>query len=150
MTSRCVAFGAVCLALLGALGCGSGPDLPKHVPVSGAITLDGKGLARARVTFIPTGDTKGFGAQANTDEAGKYSLKGTRGGDGAGPGTYKVVVSKRVMPDGSDVPADDNTPPIESPAKEKLPLQYSNPGATTLTATVPAAGGTIDFPLKSK
>lgn len=151
MVTRMIRLSVVWAALLWAIGCGDAPsDAPKLVPVSGTVTLDGKALSRARVVFIPTGDTKGFGSEGVTDEEGKYTLKGNRGGAGAVPGTYKVVISKRIMPDGSEVPADDKTPPIDSPAKEKLLPQYSTPTTSTLTAKVPEAGGTSDFSLKSK
>lgn len=139
------------LVTIACLGCSrGGTDGPKQVPVSGAVTLDGKPLASATITFAPVGNTKGAGASGRTNKDGRYQLTYLRGGMGAPAGQYRVAVSKRVMPDGKDVPEDDKTPPIESPARETLPPLYSSEQDTTLSATVPEAGGTIDFALKSK
>lgn len=130
-------------------GCGKELDPNEALlkPVSGTVTLDGQPLARAKISFIPTGDTKGQGGEGVTGENGTYKLTTYRGGTGAVPGNYKVIISKRLMPDGSEVPLDDKTPPIESPAREILPPTYSNQQTSKLTATVPATGGTVDFPL---
>ena len=131
-------------------GCiGSDPSAPKLVPVTGAVTLDGKPLAGAEVGFVPTGDTKGFGSVGKTDGEGKYKLTSARGGEGAVAGNYKVVISRRLMPDGSAPPSGDKAP-MESAARESLPTKYSMKGQTTLTATVPDGGGPVDFALKSR
>ena len=66
-----------------AAGCGTTvPNQPKLVPVSGAVTLNGKPLAGATVEFVPTGSTHGTGAYGCTDKTGKYELSTTRGGKG--------------------------------------------------------------------
>jgi hypothetical protein len=129
-------------------GCGESSGRPSLVPVSGTVSLDDKPLSGAVVTFIPAGSTPGGMVTARTGQDGQYTLK-SRNGSGAPPGEYRVVISKRKMPDGSDVPADDPTPPIQSPARETLPL-YSDQNNPTLGATVPPDGGTIHFPLKSQ
>jgi hypothetical protein len=139
---RIAAFAVLALA-----GCGpsAGPPL---APVSGTVTLDGKPLSGAVVSFIPTGDTPGGGGDGRTGPDGKYTLRSRHGG-GVAAGEYRVVVSKRVMPNGSDVPPDDPTPPSESPAREILPY-YSDRSSPVLTATVPTAGATVDLPLQSR
>jgi hypothetical protein len=116
--------------------------------VSGTVTLDGAPLAGARVTFVPSGATQGSGAEARTGTDGRYELRDRRGKPGTEPGAYKVTISKQLMPDGSEVSADDKTPPIRSPARESLPPYYSDTARTRLQAVVPEQGGTIDFPLK--
>jgi len=135
------------VALLG--GCGQTD--PSLVPVTGTVTVNERPLANATVTFIPKDGTPGFGGVGKTDAAGKYKLRGSRD-DAAGilPGEYRVVISKRLMPDGSEVPANDNTPPMNSPARESLPAGYSSMAATTLSATVRPGVGPIDFPLRDK
>lgn len=139
------------LAAVAWLGCSGGdPNEPKQFPVSGTVTLDGKPLAKATVTFTPVGNTRGAGATGKTDQEGRYQLTYLRGKMGAPAGQYRVAISKRVMPDGKDVPDDDKTPPIESPARETLPPRYSSEQDSTLSATVPEGGGTLDFALKSK
>ena len=135
------------VALLG--GCGQTD--PSLVPVTGTVTVNERPLANATVTFIPKDVTPGFGGTGKTDGSGKYTLLGSRDNAPAiPPGEYRVAVSKRLMPDGSEVPANENTPPMMSPARESLPVGYSNPATTQLTATVKPGGGPIDFPLKDK
>jgi len=146
---RRLALAVLCPVAL-AWGCGKPVD-PSLVPVSGTVTVDGQPLANATVTFIPKDGTPGFGGTGKTDVTGKYTLAGSRDNvPGIPPGEYRVAISKRLMPDGSEVPANDNTPPMMSPARESLPVGYSNPATTQLTATVKAGGGPIDFALKDK
>jgi len=130
-------------------GCGKDPNQPALVPMSGKVMLDDQPLAGAQVTFIPVGITKGSGATGRTNADGVYQLTAVRGGAGAVPGEYRVAISKRAMPDGSDPPADSKLPPIESPAREMLAPQYSDAQQSKLTATVPPEGGTKDFQLKT-
>ncbi len=134
---------AVSLLLLTLAGCGSKEG--GHVAVTGTVTLGGEPLPGALVTFLPTDSTQGIGAEARTGPDGVYRLIDRRGAAGTLPGTYKVTISKRVMPDGSD--PDPNVPPIRSPARESLPPTVADPSRTTLKADVPDHGGTIDFPL---
>jgi hypothetical protein len=135
------------LAALVFLGC-SGTD-PGLAAVSGTVTLGDAPLANATITFIPKDGTPGFGGVGKTNGEGKYTIAGSRENEkGIPPGEYRVVISKRLMPDGSELPADDKTPPMMSPAKESLAGTYSSMTSTTLTATVPAGGATLDFALK--
>jgi len=134
-----------------ALAVGCGKTDPSLVPVSGTVTLNDQPLANATVTFIPKDGTTGFGGVGKTDAAGKYRLAGSRDNEpGIPPGEYRVVISKRLMSDGSELPANDNTPPMNSPAKESVPAGYSSMAASTLTATVRPGMGPSDFPLKDK
>jgi hypothetical protein len=136
---------ALLVALL-VLGCGQSQS-SNLVPVAGTVTLDGQPLGNATLFFMPQGETKGNGGGGTTDAAGKYQANSVRGEKGLHPGSYKVTVSRRLMPDGKPPPPDDK--PMESPARESLPGQYSDQGQTTLTANVAAGGGPIDFALKS-
>lgn len=95
-----------CLLIIALLGCDSGGKkipLPDTVPVSGVVTLDGKPLETAVVTFSPTGTTKGVDCLGLTDEEGKYKLKQIRGKDGAPQGTYRVFISQMKRGDGTIV-----------------------------------------------
>jgi hypothetical protein len=127
--------------LLGLAGCGS----PDGVTVTGRVTLDGRPLPNAEVTFHPLGDTKGLGGSAVTDADGRYELVSARVNKGVAPGEYRVVVSRRLRPDGS--PPDPNVPPIESDARETLPAAYSRLDASTLTARVSREKPAHDFAL---
>jgi hypothetical protein len=88
------------LVLVG--GCAKDPNQPQLVPMTGKVTLDDQPLAGALITFIPIGATRGSGATGQTGPDGVYQLTSTRGGAGVVPGEYRVVISKPVMPDGSD------------------------------------------------
>jgi hypothetical protein len=68
-------------------GCGS---QLKTVKVEGVVTLDGKALPGATVTFTPLGE--GRSASGRTDRDGGFRLTTFRTDDGALPGEYKVIV----------------------------------------------------------
>jgi len=131
-------------------GCGGGAaDLPELVPAGGKVTLDGAPLAGAQVTFVPVGTTRGNDVNGYSDEAGRYELE-SRHGAGAPVGEYRVVITKLVMPDGSDFPVDSDVPPMDSPARQILPPQYSDFDQTVLKATVPQGGShRLDFALEA-
>jgi len=134
-------------------GCGgeSQPELPRTVPVSGKVVLNGEPLASAAVQFLSIGNTAGSDGRGTTDESGTYQLKQVGGATGVPPGEYKVVVSQLALAGGKPIQTGpDAPPPIEQGAMESLPAKYSSPVETTLTASVPAGGGTLDFELKTK
>ena len=105
-------------------------------------------MVGANLTFIPLEGTSGQGGTGTTDSAGKYDVTHFRAGKGAEPGTYRVVISKLVMQDGSPIPAGQSA--AELLTKDAVPQQYSDYNATTLKATVEAGGKPIDFALKSR
>ena len=129
--------------LLLALGCGSSDA----VVVTGTVTLDGRPLPDALVTFYPEGTTAGLGGSGRTGADGQYTITPSRKGQ-ALLGTYRVVISRRLRPDGS--PADPKVPPIESDARETLPPMYSQREASKLTVTVTRDQTNYDFPLRSQ
>ena len=130
-------------------GCGGIAANPNLVPVTGTITLDGKPLAGASVTFVGIGATPGEGATGLTDDAGKYELAHFRAGTGAMPGEYKVVIMKRVMSDGSPIPA--GTLSIaELATRDLLPLRFSDYHQTQLKANVAKEGPPVDFQIASR
>ena len=145
------------LLAVGAASPGCSPEAEPYaprqyelVPVSGRVTVDGKPLAVAVVTFLQT-DERGTTSGADTDEDGRYELS-YGGVPGAAAATYKVAVSYKVGKDGMPLdrkarfsPTLENAPHL---AKEQLPLHYSDLGRTVLKATVPPGGGTFDFDLK--
>src|SRR5215475_13197743 len=73
-------------------GCSSGR--PKTYRVTGTVTMQGKPVAGAAITFVPTSN-EGEAASAITDSEGKYALTTWQAGDGARPGEYRVKVSKQ-------------------------------------------------------
>jgi len=91
--------GILCLAGLFAAGCGK-PEPPPRVPVSGLVTIDGKPVPSALVTFYPL--FEGFGgeviAEAISDASGRYTLACPLG-DGCCVGRHKVTVTDAPTPD---------------------------------------------------
>jgi hypothetical protein len=136
----------VLLTALLAIGCGQSQS-SDTIPVGGTVTLDGKPLAKAVLTFVPQGNIMGTGGGGTTDSAGKYQVLSQRGEKGLLPGLYKVIISCQVLPEGMVAPP--GVPPIDLPLREILPAQYTDMEKTTLTAKVAAGSPPIDFALKS-
>lgn len=120
-----------------------GVNLPFLVPVSGTVTLDGKPLAKALVRFQPIPEP---GAKPNlylatpvgsTDENGKYEL------------LYLVVNDKRIFgaPLGKHMVVINATDKVGG---ELLPLRYSYPPKSKLTATVVKGMPPQNFDLTSE
>ena len=150
----CAMIAASALLSMLLTGCGqSVPPAPKPsalVPVSGKVLVDGEPLEGAVVIFTPN-STGGFVAHGFTDSSGQYSAETRSGADieiGAAPGSYRVMVSRFLKPDGT--PIDPGEPPAMVAARETVPMQYSSPAASKLRATVGSTGGTYDFNLKLK
>jgi hypothetical protein len=150
---------AVCLALavlvLGA-GCSH-----KLVKVHGKVTLDGKPLDGATVTFVPDGEG-GRSASGQTGTDGTFSLSTYTTGDGAQPGQYKVIIAKSA---GTAPTAEPTTQDPKSmidamqkydaqhkkdrgAPKSSIPPQYGDPKTTPLKCKVPPDEDP-EFPLKS-
>jgi hypothetical protein len=137
------------LALAAVLGCGK----PYRVaPVSGRITLDGKPLAKATVSFAPLGtkdnQSPGPTSHGGTDAEGRYSLSLS-----VNPPTPGSVVGKSrvfITTLHSDPAADDRDAggPVKR-VKDKVPDRYNM--KTELVFEVPSEGtDKADFELKSK
>jgi hypothetical protein len=125
--------------------------LPDTVPFSGKVMLDGQPLEGAMLTFMPTpAGQKGTDlASGITSASGDYKLNigASNPKSGALPGTYKVRISRMTTPDGKPY---DPKQKGAIPGRESLKPEYSDAQKTTLSATIPAAGGTKVFELKSK
>jgi hypothetical protein len=132
-----------------ASGCGPTYSGPPLVPVEGTVTLDGKPLADATVTFIPTGATMGQSSFGSTDTEGHFVLKTAEGHAGAPAGRYKVVISKWLNPDGTVFRPSPDVSPMDSTAKESISPAYSEADRTQLEATVAAAAAPQQFTLTS-
>ena len=76
------------LACVLAVGCG---ESSKYAQVSGSVTLDGKPVENATVSFLPKGS--GRPAGGNTDANGVFELTTDNPGDGALAGRYIVTVT---------------------------------------------------------
>ena len=82
-------FAAMVMPL--AAGCGSGSVSP--VPVTGKVSLNGKPVDGAVVTFL-TGESGGRSASGRTNADGTFKLTTNRTDDGAPPGEYAITITK--------------------------------------------------------
>jgi len=145
----CVA--ALSLALF--TGCGSSLVTVKLVPVEGTLKLNGKPLANKSIMFTPDSGS-GVSAGGISDANGKFTLKATIQGatsdqNGCPPGTYKVVVFEPLIEvNMKDAPAGAEPMLVPDSKKSEIPRVYLDAATTTLKATVPEAGGTVDLDLK--
>lgn len=136
-------FGAVALATM---GCNEAYRKVAEAPITGKVTLDGKPLAGAAVTFVLSDfSTTLVGA---TTEDGSYQLWSPLGGDAKCQGSYKVTISSYGLPGGGVLPPGKS--PTEAGAVQLLPKKYADLTATTLSAEVPEGGGSFDFALQSR
>jgi len=142
---RSLALTLVLGAAVFACGCGG-----RVTTVEGTVTLDGKPVEGATVSFIPVGE-KGQSANGFTDATGKYSLTtGTGKKKGALAGEYKVTVTKsEAMTTGPLKPGSPEymakMKEMSSPGAKKsapkgslLPEKYSDASKTPLTLKVPS------------
>lgn len=153
MYSRLSLYSLLLVFTAGLTGCGGttvAESLPDTAPVSGVVTLNGKPIMFATVTFVPMGTTKGFECVGVTDESGKYTLQQIRGAAGAPPGEYGVVINYFLKADGTPIKIDGSEPPANLGADEALPPMYSSFTDSKLTAKVTEAGGEFPFELKAK
>ena len=118
------------------------------VPITGTVEWKGEVLTDAMVHFTPTENTAGAGGTGRTNAKGVYKLTNVRGGAGVVAGEYKVIISRRILPNGLPIPENYNVGPMDSDARESLPMEYSDPDQTMLTANVSAGIPPIDFKLK--
>lgn len=138
------------LGLSGILGCGEKAATgPVTAAVSGTVTLQGKPLAGATVTFV----SEKFIGSGKTNAEGKYELV-----QGAVPGKNKVTISKfdesnlKLDPEnGLDLEqaraaaAGSSSNPVP---KDAVSPDYSDPALSKLTFDVPASGSkSADFRL---
>lgn len=140
----------IALALVGLAGCGGKPY--KVARVSGRVTLDGKPLAKAVVTFVPQATRENIApgptAAAFTDDDGRYALGIDRDTPGAVVNKCRIWITS---PTNDPTPPDqDGGPPVfKKKAKDRIPEKYNS--QTELVYDVPA-GGTdqANFDLKSR
>jgi hypothetical protein len=127
-----------------ALGCGK-----RFAPVAGTVTLNGKPLANATVSFqpiAPQGITDpGPGSVGKTNEKGEYTLEASTGQKGALVGRHRVMITL-LRP---EVGEGDQRPPRGGwPMANKVPLRYND--QSELEIEVPSGGkADANFPLKS-
>jgi hypothetical protein len=126
-------------------GCGS----EKFAPVSGRVTLNGKPLANATVSFQPIAAqgsrNAAPGSTGKTNDQGQYTLVGPQGEPGAWVGKHRIMITLVAEVVGET----DTRPPRGGwPMKDKIPAKYNNDSKETFD--VPSGGTTsADFTLTS-
>ena len=73
-------------------GCG-GSKYPPTFKTTGTVTLDGKPIEGATVSFYPDGTNKP--ANGETDASGQYQMSSFNKNDGATVGSFRVTVQKQ-------------------------------------------------------
>lgn len=138
---RLAALAVCCVAVWLAAGCGGGNN--GLAVVKGKITYKGKPVPSGTINFLPSDGNKPS-ATGEIQPDGSYSLKtfvANRPSDGAVVGEHKVVIV--AMEDmGARLPEQRVAlpPPI-------VPVKYTSPATTDLTATVADKENTINFEL---
>jgi hypothetical protein len=126
------------VVLVAAFGCSDGKPY-KTAAVSGRVTLDGKPLPGAMVSFTPVNPPgaalTGPGARGETDADGKYTLKTAFAERGGTIGRNRVFISTRKF----DRPADQPEATAREVAPEKVPAKYFTDRAA-IYFEVPAGG----------
>jgi hypothetical protein len=117
--------------------CGCGDDRAP-AKVAGTITLDGKPVANATVTFAP--NDGGRNSYGYTDSQGRYELRFTGQLKGAVVGTHRVIVQTGE----SEVSSSSEEGTV---AKETIPAKYNS--ETELTATLKSGNNVVNFELFS-
>lgn len=115
-------------------GCSGGAaDTPELGLVSGTITMDGKPLSKASVTFEPQSGAPSLGM---TDEAGHYELAYNKDHQGAIPGQHTVRISKF------------GEPGSPNDTEDQIPAKFNQNSKET--AEVKMGDNVINFDLNSK
>lgn len=126
------------VALLVLTGCG-GETIKVAKNVSGVVTLNGKPLPKASVTFVPAAskDNQNAGptAQGITDETGRFKLDVDPETSGAVVGRCRVYITTLIGQPGAD---DRDAGGPTAVQKDKLPAKYNM--NTELSFDVPAEG----------
>lgn len=130
-------------AVLSAVGCGGGDSL-KLAPVKGTVTLDGKPVPYAQITFSPQAE-RGSSSTGLTNAEGRYELYFNRNRRGAIPGSHKVVIqTEKPQPSDDDVPGETTT----AADYVVIPKQYR--GGAGLNRVVEEKSNVINFLLTTK
>ena len=91
------------------------------------------------VTLIPQEGVLGRGGYATSGVDGTFALQAEPEAIGVAAGTYRVLLQKYAMPDGSPVPP--GTSAADANLINQLPVLYSYPERSPLSVTIPSADG---------
>lgn len=125
-------------------------------PLQGTVTLDGKPLEGAAISFSPI--EGGRPATGKTDADGKFTLASYKAGDGLPAGSYKVTVVKldaKRQAQAAPSTDENSTEPqamgnLEQGVSFVTPVKYSSPATTDLIVDVAAGMEPVLLEIKSK
>jgi hypothetical protein len=142
-------MGVITLVLMNSIGCGSNG----FHSVEGLVTLEGKPIDGAVVSFSPKVPKVGSAAVGTTDKEGRFTLAPLTIGSaavGAAEGVYSVSISKAEADLGVwDIPTDAvASAPKTVDVKSSLSLAYANAATSGLTAEVKPGKNKFEFDLK--
>jgi len=159
MNKRSLCFLVSLLVVFSFTGCG-GPKYPPTFKTTGTVTLDGKPIEGATVSFYPDGTNKP--ANGETDSSGQYLMSSFNKNDGATVGAFRVTVQKQPKVEYESTPeGTPYDPSMESSepqslkdmgqSENSLPKMYADPETSGLTATVVKGdSNVVNFELSSK
>ncbi len=149
-TFRLVSLSGLAAAAIMLPVAGCGPSRPTTIPVSGAVTLDGKPAAGAQVMLVP--EDGGRPAEGTTDDSGRFTLGTFEAGDGALPGRHAVtVVARRISGVNADADGlEGDVAPGGVKVQWLVPERYSNPKTSGLTAEVAKGMEPLALQLQSR
>jgi hypothetical protein len=130
---------AVCIAVAGCEGSARPPGAKPTKPVTVTVTYKGAPVEGATVSFIHESDP----AYGRTDAQGVAKMKTYVEGDGAVIGTHKVTINKAETTGApaADVATEAYDPNAPAPeVKNLIPIKYSSPATSGLTADVKDSG----------
>jgi hypothetical protein len=150
-------FAILALVTCALAGCGGDETARiKLVPVSGTVTLNGKPLEGAEITFTPDpANAKVTPGSDTTGPEGNYKAM-FRGRSGLAPGKYKVVVAKVFLPPGVRLFEGMDLHMLEVAAQSRSgdSKEMSKTAPTQVQGEfereVPAEGGVVDVDVKGK
>lgn len=134
----------------GVAGCGGGYNVGELVPVTGVVKLNGKPTPGVAVTFLSESGTTGSGGSGTTDENGSFVVAHRTGAPGLVAGTYKVIFSKLVLPDGSPMPTNPGTSAATLGARQMMPPDLADASRSRRIVTVAPNAPPLDFDLRVK
>ena len=136
-STKSISFALVAALAMCCVGCGG--DMGR---VTGTVTLDGKPLPEAIITFYPQGGEGGRASAGMTDENGKYELTFSRTEKGAKVGEHLVTITTAV--DAGDYSEGNE----ESINAEQVPTKYN--AKSELKEQVKSGNNEINFELDSE
>ena len=143
----------VCGLLLVATGagCSSGEEKPDYevFPVSGLVTVNGEPAKGVSVTFLPEQGVPGPGGFAGSGDDGRFTVMMSDGQEGLPAGSYRVLLTQLLMPDGSPIP--EGAMAADVGAQNHLPPQLNDPTKSPYQVTVEEGGtDSVELDIKAK